>query len=86
MRFNAAANTVISSDAKGETFSKCVRHLQQGSCAGEGCKGGCVFCSSLHASPVAVMRFNAAANTVISIDAKGTPLWGAAECGKMWNA
>jgi hypothetical protein len=27
--------------------------------------------SSLHASPVAVMRFNAAANTVISSDAKG---------------
>jgi peptidylprolyl isomerase domain and WD repeat-containing protein 1 len=27
--------------------------------------------SSLHASPVAVMRFNAAANAVISSDAKG---------------
>jgi peptidylprolyl isomerase domain and WD repeat-containing protein 1 len=27
MRFNAAANTVISSDAKGKTFSKCVRHF-----------------------------------------------------------
>jgi hypothetical protein len=27
--------------------------------------------SSIHASPVAVMRFNAAANAVISSDAKG---------------